>query len=99
MGSDIALNYLKKIPKKELGLGFDNLVKLEYLDMRPINIANNDFLDLLSKTKNLCLSNVNRIVRGNLNINSLPNKFNQLKELFLKYLDILDIFFKFTIFS
>ena len=27
MGSDMALNSLQKIPKKELGLGFDNLVK------------------------------------------------------------------------
>ena len=36
MGSDIALNSLKKIPKKELGLGFDNLVKPEYLNMHSI---------------------------------------------------------------
>ena len=27
------LNYLKKIPKKEVGLGVDNLVKPEYLNM------------------------------------------------------------------
>ena len=33
MGSDIAPNSLQKIPKKELGLGFDKLVKPEYLDM------------------------------------------------------------------
>ena len=52
-------------------------------------INNGEFLDLLSKIKNLWLSNVNRIVIGNLNINSLPNKFNQLKELVLKYVDML----------
>ena len=33
MGSDITLHYLQKIPKKELGLGFDNFGKPEYLDM------------------------------------------------------------------
>ena len=105
MGSDIMLNSLKKIPKKELGLGFDNLVKPEYLNMRSVTngsvangginaklsseISNNEFLDLLSTIKILRLSNVNRVVIGNLNINSLPNKFNQLKKVFLKYVDIL----------
>ena len=52
-------------------------------------ISNDEFLDPLSKIKNLRLSNVIRVVIGNLNINSLPNKFNQLKELALKPLDIL----------
>ena len=36
MGSDIALNSLQKIPKKELGLGFDNLVKPGSLDMHSV---------------------------------------------------------------
>ena len=52
-------------------------------------INNDEFLNLLSTIKNLRLSNVNRVVIGNLNINSLPNKFNQLKELVLKHVDIL----------
>ena len=52
-------------------------------------ISNDEFLDPLSKIKNLRLSNVIRVVIGNLNINSLPKKFNQLKELVLKPLDIL----------
>ena len=52
-------------------------------------INNDEFLDPLSTIKNLRLSNVNRVVIGNLNINSLPNKFNQLKELVLKNVDIL----------
>ena len=30
-----------------------------------------------------------RVAIGNLNINSLPNKFNQMKELVLKHMDIL----------
>ena len=105
MGSDIVLNSLKKIPKKELGLGFDNLVKPEYLNIRSVangsvangginakfsnGINNDEFLDPLSKIKNLWLSNVNRVAISNLNINSLPNKFNQLKELVLKYADTL----------
>ena len=36
MGSDIVLNSLHKICKKELGLGFDNLVKPESLDMHSV---------------------------------------------------------------
>ena len=93
MESDIALNYLKKIPKKELGLGFDNLVKPEYSNMRSVTngsvangsinaklsneIKNDEFLDPLFKIKNQRLKNVNRVVIGYLIINSLPNKFNK----------------------
>ena len=56
------------------------------------NEMNNDeFLDPLSTVKNLWLSNVNRVVIGNLNISSLPNKFNQLKEIVIKYVDILGL--------
>ena len=36
MGSDIAFSSLQKIPKKELGLGFDNLVKPDSLDMHSV---------------------------------------------------------------
>ena len=97
MGSDIAPNSLQKIPKKELGLGFDNLVKPEYLDMYSVTndsvangintkfsneINNDEFLYPLSTIKSLRLSNVNRVVINNLNISSLPNKFNQLKKSF-----------------
>ena len=52
-------------------------------------INNDEFLDPLSTIKNLRLSNINRVVIGNLNISSLPNKFNRLEELVLKYVDIL----------
>ena len=44
---------------------------------------------MLFTIKNLRLINLNRVIIGNLNINSLPNKFNQLKELVLKHVDIL----------
>ena len=45
----------------------------------------------LLKIKNVRLSNVNRVIIGNLNINSLTNKFNLLKETVLEYIDILVI--------
>ena len=73
------LNSLKKIPKKEVGLGFDNLVKPEYLNMPSVTngslanagmstkfsnkIKNDGFLDPLSTIENLRLSNVNRQIR------------------------------------
>ena len=73
------LNSLKKIPKKEVGLGFDNLVKPEYLNMPSVTngslanggistkfsneIKNDEFLDLLSTIKNLRLNNANRQTR------------------------------------
>ena len=105
MGSNIALNSLLKISKKELSIGFDNLVKPEYFDMHSVtngSVANaginarfsdetnnDEFLDPLLTIKNLRKTNVNKIVISNLNINFLPNKFNQLKELVLKQVDIL----------
>ena len=71
MGSDTALNSLKKIHKKELGLSFDNLVKLKYLNMHSVtncSVANDginakfsnqinidDFLDPLFTIKSLQL--------------------------------------------
>ena len=47
-------------------------------------INNDEFLNPLSTIKNMRLGSVNRVVIDNLNINSLPNKFNQLKEPVLK---------------
>ena len=80
-----------------VGLGFDNLVKPEYLNMGSVTngsvadgginakfsneIKNYEFLDPLSTIKNLRFTDVNRVVISNLNINSIPNKFSQLKEL------------------
>ena len=39
--------------------------------------------------KNLRLKNVDKTIIGQININSLSSKFNQLKELALKHVDIL----------
>ena len=39
--------------------------------------------------KNIRLKNTNRVIIGNLNINSFSSKFAQLQEIVLKYVDIL----------
>ena len=54
----------------------------------PVNRAS---LNPLLKIKNLRLSNVHRVIIVNLNINSPPNKFDQLKKVALEYIDILVI--------
>ena len=43
----------------------------------------------LSKIKELRIGNANKMIIGHLNINSIRNKFEQLKETVLKYIDIL----------
>lgn len=48
-------------------------------------------LDPLSKIKNLKLRNVNKVIIDNIDTNSLPKKFEQLKELVMKYIDFLVI--------
>ena len=50
---------------------------------------NDASLDPLLTIKNLRLRNVNKVIIGNININSLPNKFEQLKELVIKHIDVL----------
>ena len=50
---------------------------------------NNASLNSLSEISELRLRNVNRVLIGNLNINSIRNKFDQLKDTVLKYTDIL----------
>ena len=52
---------------------------------------NYTFLDPLSEIKNLKLRNVNKVISGIININSLPNKFEQLKRLVIKHIDVLVI--------
>ena len=52
---------------------------------------NGGSLNPLLKIKHLRLSNVNRVIISNLNINSLTNKFDLLKQIVLKYIDILII--------
>ena len=54
-------------------------------EKKSINTAPNS----LSKIKELRIGNANKVIIGNLNINSIRNKFEQLKETVLKYIDIL----------
>ena len=46
-------------------------------------------LNPLSVVKNLKLKNVNKAIIGQININSISPKFNQLKKLVLKHVDVL----------
>ena len=43
----------------------------------------------ITEIKNLRLRNINKVIFANLNINSLPNKFDQLREIVLIYADVL----------
>ena len=52
---------------------------------------NDIFPHCITEIKNLRFRNVNKVIIGNLNINSLPNKFDQLREIVLKYVDVLVI--------
>ena len=45
--------------------------------------------NLLFEIKKLRIRNSNKIIIGNLNINSLPNKFEQLKDIVMQHIDIL----------
>ena len=52
---------------------------------------NDVFPHCMTEIKNLRFRNVNKVIIGNLYINSLPNKFDQLREIVLKYVDVLVI--------
>ena len=59
---------------------------------RSSEISNNDaFPQYTTEIKNLRLRNVNKVIIINLNTNSLRNKFDQLRETVLKYVDVLVI--------
>ena len=68
----------------------------EKLDNSEINLTyqsnsrsiNNASLNSLSEISELRLRSVNRVLIGNLNINSIRNKFDQLKDSVWKYIDI-----------
>ena len=51
-----------------------------------INLA---YLNPLCQIRKLRIKNSEKVIIGNLNINSLLNKFDQLKETVLKYVDVL----------
>ena len=53
------------------------------------NLKKKQDLNPLSVVKYLRLKNVNKTIIGQININSISSKFNQLKELVLKHVDIL----------
>ena len=50
---------------------------------------NNASLNSLSEISKLRLRNVNKVLIGNLNIDSSRNKFDQLKDTVLKHIDVL----------
>ena len=59
-----------------------------------VNQAYNKFINktspnLLFEIKKLRIRNPNKIIIENLNINSLPNKFEQLKGIVMQHIDIL----------
>ena len=47
------------------------------------------FPHCMTEMKNLRFRNVNKVIIGNLNINSLPKKSDQSREIGLKYVDVL----------
>ena len=49
---------------------------------------NDGFLDPSSEIENLRLRNINKVIIDNTNINPLPNKLDQLKELVMKHIDV-----------
>ena len=53
------------------------------------NLKNKQDLNPLSIVKNLRLKNVSKTMIGQMDINSISSKFNQLKELVLKHVDVL----------
>ena len=52
-------------------------------------MKNKQDLNPLSVVNNLRLKNVNKAIIGQININSISSSFNELKELVLKYVDVL----------
>ena len=54
--------------------------------LQPPNKAH---LNPFFQIKKLRIKNPERVITGNLNINSLPNKFKQLKDIVLKYVDVI----------
>ena len=66
----------------------------EHKVLNLVNQASNKSINvtspnLLFEIKKLRIRNPNKIIIGNLNINSLPNKFEQLKDIVTQHIDIL----------
>ena len=62
-------------------------INFHTLDNSEINLISS--LNSLSMIRELTLRCVNRLLIGNLNINSIGNRFDQLKETVLKHIEIL----------
>ena len=80
-------NYLAS-KKENSEFHMQNLKNFDAGNMR----RNNDSINLAHlnpQIRKLRIKNSEKVVIGNLNINSLPNKFDQLKETVLKYVDVL----------
>ena len=60
----------------------------EYKPVNSSNVQEENSLDSLRKSR---LRNVNKVIIGNINTNSLPGNFDQVKEVILKNADILVI--------
>ena len=71
-----------------------NATKENYIDpkeYKPVNSSNIQEENSLDSLRKLRLRNVNKVIIGDININSLPAKFDQVKEVILKNVDILVI--------
>ena len=67
----------------------ENYIDLkEYKPVNSSNVQEENSLDSLRKSR---LRNVNKVIIGNINTNSLPGNFDQIKEVILKNADILVI--------
>ena len=63
-------------------LSSDATARLRDSQNRSSEMSINDlFSHCITEIKNLRLRNVNKVIFGNLNINSLPKKFNQIREI------------------
>ena len=58
---------------------------------KPVNSSNIQEENSLNSLRNLRLRNVNKVIIGNIHINSLPAKFDPVKEVIFKNVDILVI--------
>ena len=71
-----------------------NAAQENYIDPKenkPVNSSNIQEENSLDSFRKLRLRNANKVIIGNININSLPAKFDQVKEVILKNVDILVI--------
>ena len=70
--------------KLKLRFHGNNLVSSKTENNENSNLKNKQNLNPLSEVKNLRLKNVNKTIKGEININSISSKFNQLSKLVLK---------------